>query len=106
MVYEPKEATAATAQANRDAVALYAMDDRQDFQDADRGFIAPFPGQVVGDDGHVIFDPNSFAYITDDAPTPDTVNPVCGGSRRCSGAVGCSRSSTGCTRCATTTSAI
>ena len=75
MVYEPKEATAATAQANRDAVELYAMDDRQDFQDAERGFIAPFPGQVVGDDGHVIFDPNSFAYITDDAPTPDTVNP-------------------------------
>ena len=47
MAYEPKDATAATVQANRDAVALYAMDDRQDFADADRGFIAPFPGPVL-----------------------------------------------------------
>ena len=60
MAYEPKDATAATAQANRDAVALYAMDDRQDFADADRGFIAPFPGPVLGDDGHVIFDPDAY----------------------------------------------
>ena len=33
----PKDATAATAAANREAVALYDMDDRQDFADADRG---------------------------------------------------------------------
>jgi alkyl sulfatase BDS1-like metallo-beta-lactamase superfamily hydrolase len=76
VAHEPKKATAATAQTNRDAVALYAMDDRQDFQDADRGFIAALPGQVLGDDdGHVVFDQGNFAYLTDDAPAPDTVNP-------------------------------
>ena len=75
MAYEPKDATAATVQANRDAVALYPMDDRQDFADADRGFIAPFPGPVLRDDGHLIFDPDSYSYLQDDAPAPDTVNP-------------------------------
>ncbi|MET0965250.1 MAG: alkyl sulfatase dimerization domain-containing protein, partial [Nakamurella sp.] len=49
--------------------------DRQDFADADRGFIAGFPGPVVRDDGQVMFDPSWFDYITDDAPAPDTVNP-------------------------------
>ena len=52
------------------------MDDRQDFADADRGFIAGLPdGKVVADDGHVIFDLNALDYITDDAPAPETVNP-------------------------------
>jgi len=40
MTYNGKAATAATTQANQDAVTRYAMDDRQDFDDADRGFIA------------------------------------------------------------------
>jgi alkyl sulfatase BDS1-like metallo-beta-lactamase superfamily hydrolase len=40
MPYTPKDATPATVKANRDAVARYAMEDRQDFTDADRGFIA------------------------------------------------------------------
>lgn len=75
MSYLPKEATPATAAANRDAVARYDMADRQDFADADRGFIAPFPGPVVGAGGHVIFDPSRLDFITDDAPAPDSVNP-------------------------------
>ena len=57
MPYIPKPATPATAAANRAAVARYAMDDRQDFADADRGLIATFPDhKVVGADGQVIFD--------------------------------------------------
>jgi alkyl sulfatase BDS1-like metallo-beta-lactamase superfamily hydrolase len=75
MPYTPKDATPATVAANRDAVALYDMDDRQDFADADRGLIAPFPAQVLGADGHVIFDIDDYAYLADDAPAPDTVNP-------------------------------
>jgi alkyl sulfatase BDS1-like metallo-beta-lactamase superfamily hydrolase len=76
MAYEPKAATQVTAQQNRDAVALYDMQDRHDFADADRGFLAAIPdGRVVGDDGHVIFDLNALDYIADDAPAPDTVNP-------------------------------
>jgi alkyl sulfatase BDS1-like metallo-beta-lactamase superfamily hydrolase len=43
----PKDATSATAQVNRDAAGLYDLADRQDFADADRGLIAPWPGPVV-----------------------------------------------------------
>jgi alkyl sulfatase BDS1-like metallo-beta-lactamase superfamily hydrolase len=75
MPHTPKDATPATAKVNQDAVARYDMHDRQDFADADRGFIAGFPGPVTGDDGHVIFDTSRYQYIADDAPAPDTVNP-------------------------------
>ena len=72
----PRDATTTTATANHAAVARYDMDDRRDFADADRGFIAGFPGgKVVGADGHVIFDEHDYGYIADDAPAPDTVNP-------------------------------
>jgi alkyl sulfatase BDS1-like metallo-beta-lactamase superfamily hydrolase len=75
MSHTPKDATPATAAANREAVGRYDMDDRQDFADAKRGRIAPFPGKVAAGDGHVIFDPARYSFITDDAPAPDTVNP-------------------------------
>jgi alkyl sulfatase BDS1-like metallo-beta-lactamase superfamily hydrolase len=52
------------------------MADRGDFTDARRGLVAPIPdGKTVGNDGQVVFDLGSYAYLTDDAPVPDTVNP-------------------------------
>jgi alkyl sulfatase BDS1-like metallo-beta-lactamase superfamily hydrolase len=51
------------------------MNDRTDFADAERGFIAPFPGPVTAADGHVMFDLAAYAYIDDEAAAPDTVNP-------------------------------
>ena len=75
MCQTPKDATPATVTANREAVARYAMDDRQDFADADRGLIAPLPGKVVADDGHTVFDPDAMAYLGDDVAAPETVNP-------------------------------
>ncbi|WP_282203819.1 alkyl/aryl-sulfatase [Kitasatospora fiedleri] len=75
MPYTPKDATAATAAANRQAVAGYDMQDRQDFADADRGLIAPLPGPLRADDGRVIFDASRFDYIADDTEAPDTVHP-------------------------------
>src|SRR6478736_5089998 len=75
MPYSLKPATSATAVANREALARYDMDNRDDFVDADRGLIAALPGKVVGADGHVVFDPEWMDYIADDAPAPDTVNP-------------------------------
>ncbi|MER7672334.1 alkyl sulfatase dimerization domain-containing protein [Kitasatospora sp. NPDC096128] len=70
-----KPATAATAAANQHATTRYAMEDRQDFADADRGLIAPLPGRLLREDGHVLFDPADYAYLAEDAPCPDTVNP-------------------------------
>ncbi|MEU2506616.1 alkyl sulfatase dimerization domain-containing protein [Streptomyces sp. NPDC007863] len=75
MAYIPKRATPATAAANSEAVARYDMDDRQDFADADRGFIAPFPDKLYGADGHLIFDAARFDYLAEDASAPDTVHP-------------------------------
>ena len=72
----PRDATPTTATANHAAVARYDLDDRRDFADADRGFVAGFPGgKVMGADGHVIFDEHDYEYVADDAPAPDTVNP-------------------------------
>ncbi|HEY7010356.1 MAG TPA: alkyl sulfatase dimerization domain-containing protein [Jatrophihabitantaceae bacterium] len=77
MAYTPKEPTSETVQINRDAAALYDMANRQDFADADRGLIAPWPDKVLSSvDGHVIFDQAWFDFLADeDAPAPDTVNP-------------------------------
>ncbi|GHG28545.1 alkyl/aryl-sulfatase [Streptomyces zaomyceticus] len=75
MAYVPKRATPATAAANSEAATRYDMDDRQDFTDADRGFLAPFPDKLYGADGHLIFDSARFDYLAEDAPAPDTVHP-------------------------------
>ncbi|MEU9205054.1 alkyl sulfatase dimerization domain-containing protein [Streptomyces sp. NPDC048332] len=75
MTYTPKGATPTTAAANRAAVAGYDMDDRQDFADRDRGFVAPLPDKLYSTDGRVIFDASRYDYLGDDAPAPDTVHP-------------------------------
>lgn len=75
MVYTPKPATPDTASVNRAALSRYAMDDRQDFTDSDRGFIAPFPDKLYDTNGRVIFDASRFDYLADDTPAPDSVNP-------------------------------
>jgi alkyl sulfatase BDS1-like metallo-beta-lactamase superfamily hydrolase len=75
MAHAPKDATPATAAANRAAAARYDMADRQDFADADRGFIAPFPAPLRNADGEVIFDAARFDHLAEDAPAPDTVEP-------------------------------
>jgi alkyl sulfatase BDS1-like metallo-beta-lactamase superfamily hydrolase len=75
MAYNPKSPTQATVSANRAAAGRYAMADLADFAQADRGLIAPLPGPVRGQDGQTLFDPAAYAYLADDAPCPDTVNP-------------------------------
>ncbi|MFI9743019.1 hypothetical protein [Streptomyces sp. NPDC052494] len=46
MADSSKPASAATAAANREALSRYAMEDRQDFADRDRGFLAPLPDKL------------------------------------------------------------
>ncbi len=75
MPYRPKDATPATASVNRDGESSYPLEDRHDFEDARRDLVAPIPnGQVHNADGEVIFDLADYAYLTDDAPRPDTVD--------------------------------
>ncbi|MEV0074587.1 MBL fold metallo-hydrolase [Amycolatopsis sp. NPDC050768] len=48
--------------------------DRQDFEDAARGFVAtPDPVTITGADGRAVFDLRPYAYL--DGDCPDTVNP-------------------------------
>ncbi|WP_216911572.1 alkyl/aryl-sulfatase [Nocardia noduli] len=75
MADSTKPATEFTADVNAAAVAKYAMDDRADFYDVDRGFIAEFPPQLYSDDGLLIRDTSLLDYISDDTPAPASVNP-------------------------------
>jgi alkyl sulfatase BDS1-like metallo-beta-lactamase superfamily hydrolase len=51
------------------------LDDRRDFDDANRGFLARLqPAQVRAEDGSVVYDADVFVETTD-GPCPDTVNP-------------------------------
>ena len=75
MSYRAKDATPATASVHQEAEAQYPMEDRHDFADARRGLVAPIPnGQVLRADGEVIFDLADYAYISEDAPRPETVD--------------------------------
>src|SRR5215472_2294578 len=48
--------------------------DRQDFEDAERGFIDTLAPLIIKtDEGRVVFDGTAFAYL--DGERPDTVNP-------------------------------
>ena len=52
----------------------YPFDDTQDFADADRGFVAALqPGVVRNAAGEVVWDNDSYSFLSGDAP--DTVHP-------------------------------
>jgi alkyl sulfatase BDS1-like metallo-beta-lactamase superfamily hydrolase len=75
MPYVPKGPEPATIAANREAVALYDLEDRRDFADADRGFIAGLSGPLLSAAGTVMFDPADYDFLRDGARVPDSVNP-------------------------------
>ncbi len=65
-----------TGEINAHAAALYAMDDRADFYDVDRGFLAGWDDDPVRNtNGDVIHDGHQLDYIRDDVPAPASVNP-------------------------------
>ena len=72
-----KPATEATKRANTAMAKTLDFADRQDFEDASRGLVArPDTLTIKDDSGHVVWDMESYkAYIGDDKPAPDTVNP-------------------------------
>lgn len=72
-----KPASEATKRANAAVQQKLDFQDRQDFEDARRGLIArPETLTIKGQDGKVVWDMEAYkAYISDDKPAPDTVNP-------------------------------
>jgi alkyl sulfatase BDS1-like metallo-beta-lactamase superfamily hydrolase len=71
---QSKPPTAAIASQNAALLDTMPFADRQDFEDADRGFLAALePGVVRDADGRVVWDNDSYAFLTGDAPS--SVNP-------------------------------
>lgn len=73
----PKPATAANRAANAAVARALPFADRHDFEDARRGFVAASESLVIpGGRSGTAWNLDSYlAFITPDAPAPDTVNP-------------------------------
>lgn len=71
-----KEATAYTQQVNQQYTKNLPFSDRQDFADAQRGFIAPLPdhGILKNADGKPYYRADDYKFDIN-APAPQTVNP-------------------------------
>ena len=74
---QPKPATEVTKQANAAWLQRLEFGDKQDFADAQKGFIEALPdsGVVKNDKGDIVWDPTKFSFIGPDKACPDTVNP-------------------------------
>jgi len=73
---ERKDATEFTRAAHRTVYDSLPFEDRRDFEEAARGFIAPLPeGAVHKEDGDWVFDPFRLNFIDEDTEAPETVNP-------------------------------
>ncbi|MET0830162.1 MAG: alkyl sulfatase dimerization domain-containing protein [Microbacterium sp.] len=64
-----KPATPTIEKSHAALLASLPFDDTQDFEDADRGFIAALePGVIHAADGRVVWDNDSYAFLRGDAP--------------------------------------
>ncbi len=67
------DAMPATQAANAKLAQELDFNDRRDFEDARRGFIAKPSGKIMGADGKVLIDFDAFDFVK--GPAPATVNP-------------------------------
>ena len=71
----PKDAQPATKQANAAVLNELDFSDRQDFDDAQRGLIAPPTEAIIkAADGHVVWDLDAYSFLKKEE-APATVNP-------------------------------
>jgi alkyl sulfatase BDS1-like metallo-beta-lactamase superfamily hydrolase len=71
-----KDATEATKAANDKLQQYLPFGDKQSFEDAHKGFIAPLPQEVIkGKAGNIVWNPAQYGFIKEDEASPDTVNP-------------------------------
>jgi alkyl sulfatase BDS1-like metallo-beta-lactamase superfamily hydrolase len=73
----PKPATEHTKKANADFAKKLPFADKRDFEEANKGLIAPLPngGILKSSSGALVWDLNKYSFIKADAQPPDTVNP-------------------------------
>ena len=72
----PQAATEYTQQVNQKYLQSLPFNDRQDFDDAQRGFIAPLPNEGIlkNADGKAYYRAEDYKFDIN-APSPETVNP-------------------------------
>lgn len=71
----PKEAEPATMAANAEVLQELPFWNTEDFDDAQRGFIATLPkGTIYGDEGKVVWDLEAYSFLST-PEAPPTVNP-------------------------------
>ncbi|KTD36511.1 Metallo-beta-lactamase superfamily protein [Legionella nautarum] len=73
----PKEASSITKNSNNTLLKELLFNDKESFNNASKGFIAPLPdnGVIKNANGNIIWDLSNFSFIKKDSPSPDTVNP-------------------------------
>jgi len=75
-VEKPKKATEATIAINNKLYKKLPFSDKESFNDAHKGFIAPLPQDTIkGKLGNLIWDPKLFDFIDENMKAPDSVNP-------------------------------
>lgn len=74
-LFTPKDAEPAIKARHAKLLETLPFDDRQDFEDADRGFIATLPdAEVRAEDGQIAWSMKEYAFLKSDK-VADTVNP-------------------------------
>jgi len=72
----PNDATTTTKKANEALLNYLPFSNKQDFEDARRGFIADLPSSVVkGDAGNTVIDLGQYDFLKKEGSAPTTVNP-------------------------------
>lgn len=74
---QPKKARSHTIEYNKKFFGVHGLDenDKQDFQDAEKGFMATLKDpNIKNKEGRTVFDISAFDF-TKGKPAPDTVNP-------------------------------
>ncbi|MFD8757199.1 alkyl/aryl-sulfatase [Kitasatospora sp. NPDC059577] len=70
---ESKAAEPSIAAGNAAVRARFPFEDRQDFEDADRGFVATAGDTVVRDGNGGVWEPDAYGFLDEDCP--ETANP-------------------------------
>jgi alkyl sulfatase BDS1-like metallo-beta-lactamase superfamily hydrolase len=73
MTSQPRSAAPAIVRQQAGLRERLPFSDTQDFEDANRGLIAPIDAPVVDGDGKVLWDNSTYSFLDGDAP--DSVNP-------------------------------
>jgi len=71
-----KGATPTTAEINKDLLKMLPFSDREDFKNAQKGFIASGDEEIKGANGNIVWSTKKFAFMQDlKKKAPATVNP-------------------------------